>query len=193
MIWFLLLCKVILAVWFLTKDFKYSGIFWLSHTTFDATNKLYLSHNLGIFTFIVIPHLLISFLAEISNLKHLRWLNLVSVASLFAYHTIYGIRFQDLLSYFLLYSVIVLIVAKRSISWKIKESFPLFMTLLFQILGTLFYHASNNYFVVNVVNSIHYMGLFVFLYLLKLTKNGPMLTDPEPRNSYEANLMKKAA
>lgn len=173
MIWLLLIFKTILTTWLFLKTFRFLGTFLAVHTAVDVCNKFYSSYYTGMISFIIVPHILIACVSEIRKLKYLRYTNIASLIALMTAVFKYNYPLMEVMNYFLLYSITILISAKTI---KQKEDSLLSLALISQIIEIIAYKAfSANYVIVNWVNSLYYT--FVTLYLIHVTFNAPILDD----------------
>lgn len=177
LIWLLLALKIILSFWLWAKKFKYSSILLAVNFCCDVINLSTQSYLIGMISFILIPHLLISFLAEIYNSKYLRCVNAVSVILLMTTFLKYQITMADCLNYFLPYVLVTLLILNKSFLQIKKETFPLLTALIVQIFEIIAYRISySNYKIVNILNGIYYSGLVIYLWRITIN-NTPILDD----------------
>lgn len=184
MIWLLLIFKAILTTWFFARRFKYFGIFLATHTIFDVVNKCQNSHFIGMISFICIPHLLTGLLAETYQSRNLKYVNLFSFLLLLYSFLSHPTSLQDVINYFLHYTVVVLIALNRSVLKCYKESFPLLGALIIQTLELVAYKISySNYAIINILNAVYYISLTVYLLCIQI--NTLILDDPpSSRNKF---------
>jgi hypothetical protein len=175
MIWLILLFKLSIALLLLRKFFYYSGSFLFIHTICDTFNKVYSNNLLAMLTFLIIPHLLIGFIAETYKSKLLRISNILSISFLLVNLFIQPFAINIIINYFFAYNIAVLIILNKSLFIFNKESGPLIGALVTQIVEIAVYlSVGNNYTVVNILNCVYYVGLVVYLFTYSLW--GPKIT-----------------
>lgn len=177
MIWLLLIFKAILTAWFFARKFKYFGFFIATHTIIDVVNKLQSYHSLGMITFICVPHLLTGFLAETYQSRNLKYINIFSFLLLTSSFIIHPVSFQNVINYFIHYTVVVLLLLNRSVLKCYKESFPLLGALVIQTIELIAYKISySDYNIINILNTVYYVCLAIYLYCIQI--NVFILDDP---------------
>lgn len=176
-IWLLLAFKTMLAIWFWTKNFKYSSILLGVHFLCDVINLIYHSHVVGMISFIFVPHLLFGLMAEIYESRYLRYTNLVSAIMLMGMFFGYRIDLSDCLNYFLSYILVTCFILNKSLLRTKKETFPLLGAVIAQTFEIIAYQISySNYKIVNILNGIYYLALVIYLCYVTLD-NTPILDD----------------